>query len=217
MVERAAVALLLLAAASPAASQTTPREIAETADISGLSASPDGKWVVYRIERPSTASNRIDVDWYLVGSDGTAPPRALGRLGTAMWNDVGTVTPGEAKWSADSKTIIVRALVDGRVALWRSDIDGSGFTRLVEREGDIETFAIAPDGALIFREGPARGEIIRAEEVERESGVLVDGKTDLAQPLFRGALINGRPATQRFSGEWFDRVPLLAEDRKSVV
>ncbi|MDZ3831947.1 MAG: Atxe2 family lasso peptide isopeptidase [Sphingopyxis sp.] len=210
------MALLLLAAASPAASQTTPREIAETADISGLSASPDGKWVVYRIERPSTASNRIDVDWYLVGSDGTAPPRALGRLGTAMWNDVGTVTPGEAKWSADSKTIIVRALVDGRVALWRSDIDGSGFTRLVEREGDIETFAIAPDGALIFREGPARGEIIRAEEVERESGVLVDGKTDLAQPLFRGALINGRPATQRFSGEWFDRVPLLADRPRSV-
>ncbi|WP_288990732.1 prolyl oligopeptidase family serine peptidase, partial [uncultured Sphingopyxis sp.] len=30
------------------------------------------------------------------------------------------------------------------------------------------------------------------------------------QPLYHGALINGRPATQRFSGDWFDRAPLLA-------
>src|SRR3546814_19451639 len=37
-----------------------------------------------------------------------------------------------------------------------------------------------------------------------------DLKTDLAQPLFRGALINGRAASQRFSNDWFDRVPLLA-------
>lgn len=216
MVARAALAIALLAAASPAASQTTAREIAETADISGLTASPDGRWVAYRIERPSTATNRIDVDWYIVDAEEGGPPRALGRLGTALWNDVGSVIPGEAKWSPDSRAIIVRALVDGRLALWRSDTQGSGFSRLVERDGDIERFAFANNGALIFSEGPPRDEIARAEEAERETGILVDGKTDLAQPLFRGALINGRPATQRFSGQWFDRTPLLA-DRPRLV
>lgn len=217
MVARAALVFALLAAASPAAGQTTPREIAETADISGLAASPDGKWLAYRIERPSVATNRIDVDWYLVASDGNAPRRALGRLGTAWWNDAGLVIPGEAQWAADSQTLIVRALVDGRVALWRTSIDGSGFAPLVVRDGDIERFAMAPDGALIFSEGPSREAIVRAEERERETGILVDGKTDLAQPLFRGALIAGRPASQRYAGEWFDRVPLLADLQRTIV
>ncbi len=217
MVARAALAIVLLAAASPAASQTTPRDIAETADISGLSTSPDGQWLAYRIDRPSTATNRIDVDWYIVASDGGTPPRALGRLGTALWNDVGTVLPGEALWMPDSRALIVRALIDGRIALWRTGIDGSGFARLVEREGDIEHFAIAPERALIFSEGPPRDAIARAEEREREAGILVDGKTDLAQPLFRGALINGRAATQRFSGTWFDRVPLLSDTPRRVI
>jgi dipeptidyl aminopeptidase/acylaminoacyl peptidase len=217
VVGRAALAFALLAAASPAASQTTVREITETADISGLAASPDGKWLAYRIERPSVATNRIDVDWYLVASDGSASPRALGRLGTATWNDAGVVLPGEAKWTPDSEALVVRALVDGRVALWRTSIDGSGFVPFVERDGDVEGFALAGDGALIFSEGPTRDAIARAEVREREAGILIDGKTDLAQPLFRGALINGRPASQRFSGEWFDRVPLLAEQPRAIV
>ena len=217
MVARTVLVFALLAAASPAASQTTPREIAETADISGLATSPDGSWVAYRIERPSVATNRIDVDWYLAPSDGSAPPRALGRLGTALWNDAGVVLPGEAKWTPDSQSLIVRALVDGRVSLWQSKIDGSGFSPLVNREGDIERFAIANDGGLVFSEGPPRDAIARAEESERETGILVDGKTDLAQPLYRGALINGRPASQRFSGQWFDRVPLLADRPRTIL
>jgi hypothetical protein len=80
MVGRLTLVLALLAPASPAASQTTPSEIVETADISGLAASPDGRWIAYRIERPSTATNRIDVDWYLVAAGGRSPARMLGRL-----------------------------------------------------------------------------------------------------------------------------------------
>ncbi len=118
MVSKAAILGCLLAAASPAASQTTPREIAEIADLSGLAVSPDGNWIAYRVERPSTVTNRIDIDWYLAPTDATAPPRALGRLGTAMWNDAGSVLPGEATWMPDGKAVVVRALVDGRIGLW---------------------------------------------------------------------------------------------------
>lgn len=210
MVGRLTLVLALLAAASPAASQTTPREIVETADISGLFASPDGRWIAYRIDKPSTATNRIDVDWYLVAADGRSPPRSLGRLGTAMWDDAGVIIAGEAKWAPDSRTLVVRALVDGRVGLWASATDGSGFRPVADGDGDIEAFAFRADGALVTREGPSRATIARAEEAERETGILVDGATDLAQPLYHGALINGRPATQRFSGDWFDRAPLLA-------
>lgn len=211
----------VVAAATPASGPltrpTTIREIAETADLSGLVASPDGNWVAYRVERPSTATNRIDVDWYVVAADGRSPPRRLGRLGTAMWNDAGTLVGGEARWSPDSRRLVVRALVDGRVALWSSAVDGSGFHPLVAGEGDIEAFAFAPDGGLITSEGPARDLIMRTEDAERETGILIDGRTDIAQPLFRGALINGRPASQRFSGDWFDREPLLAQAPRTFV
>lgn len=210
MVSRAALLLMLLAAASPVASQTTARQIAETADISGLITSPDGKWVSYRIERPSTVTNRIDVDWYLIAADGQAAPRPLGRTGIAMWDDAGVIKAGEARWTPDSHNLVVRALIDGRVGLWSTPVDGSGFKPIAPAEGDIEAFAFTVDGGLVTREGPAREAIARAEEAERDAGILVDGSTDLAQPLYHGALINGRPASQRFSGDWFDRAPLLA-------
>lgn len=215
MVSRTALLIALLAAASPAASQVTSREIAETADISGITASPDGQWIAYRIERPSTLTNRIDVDWYIVAADGKSAPRGLGRTGTAMWNDAGVVTPGDAKWSPDSKELVVRALIDGRVALWSSPVDGSGFRVVAEGEGDIEAFAFDSDGSLVTSEGPPRDLIARTEEAERENGILVDGQTDLAQPLFRGALINGRAASQRFSNDWFDRAPLLSSSPRT--
>lgn len=208
MVMRAAFFISLLAAASPAASQTTPREIAEVADISGLTASPDGRWIAYRIERPSVATNRIDVDWYVASASGNGPPRHLGRLGTAMWNDAGSVLPGEAKWSLDSGALVVRALVEGRISLWISGVDGSGFREVAASDSDIEAFAFAANRRLVTREGPTRDSIARAEEAERDTGLLFDARVDLTQPLFRGASINGRPSTQRFSGDWFDRMPL---------
>lgn len=212
MVSRSALFIALLAASPGAASQTTSRDIAETADISGLSASPDGRWLVYRIERPATATNRIDVDWYIVAADGKSPPRPLGRTGTALWDDAGVIVPGEAKWSPDGRHVTVRALIDGRIALWSAAPGGSGFRLAAAGEGDIEAFAYLASGAIVLREGPSRDRIARAEEAERETGILVDGSTDLAQPLFRGALINGRPATQRFANDWFDRAPLLAAE-----
>lgn len=216
MVSRAALLLALLAAAPSAAGQTTPRAIAEIADISGLAASPDGEWIAYRIEHPSTVTNRIDVDWYIVRADGRSAPRHLGRTGTAIWDDAGSVLPGDARWTADSRSLVVRALVDRRIALWRSGIDGGGFREIIGGDGDIESFAILPGGGIVAREGPSRAAIARAEEAERETGILVTGRVDLAEPLFRGSLVNGRPTTQRFTGDWFDRAPLLADAPRSV-
>jgi len=216
VVSRTGLLLAMLAAAPAAAGQTTPREIAEIADISGIATSPDGRWVTYRIERPSTATNRIDVDWYIAPTDGSAPPRALGRLGTALIYEVGVVMPGEAVWTPDSQNIIVRALVDGRVALWRSRVDGAGFVPVVAGDGDIEAFAIQDDGTIVAAEGPSRDAIARAEDAEREAGILVDGSVDLSAPLYRGGLVNGRAATQRFTGDWFDRAPLLADRPRTV-
>jgi len=216
LVSRAALLIGLLAASPDAASQPSPRAIVETADISGLTASPDGKWLAYRVERPSTVTNRIDVDWYVVATNGASPPIALGRTGTGWWDDAGVVVGGDAQWSPDSRSLVVRALVDGQIGLWSISIPSGSFQLVAGGAGDIETFAFLPDGSLVTREGPARDAIARAEDSEREGGILVDGTVDLGQPLYRGAMVNGRPATQRFSGDWFDRAPLLAGDAREI-
>ncbi|MBL0916625.1 MAG: hypothetical protein IBJ13_14305 [Sphingopyxis sp.] len=172
---------VLLAAASPAASQVTSREIAETADISGVTASPDGKWIAYRIERPSTLTNRIDVDWYLVAADGKTSPRKLGRTGTALWNDAGVVEPGEAKWTPDSKQIVVRALIDGRIALWSSPVDGSGFRQLAAGDGDIEAYEFDSSGLLVMRMGPSRDLIAPTDAAQADLDALLP-HVDLFMP-----------------------------------
>src|SRR3546814_20731219 len=94
MVKKLLWAASLLAAASPALAQTSPRELVEMTDFSGLAASPDGRWLLYRRERPSPVSGRIETGWSIVAGDGTHPPRFLGVGRTACWKGTGTGHPG---------------------------------------------------------------------------------------------------------------------------
>lgn len=210
MVKKLVWAASLLAAASPALAQTSPRELVEMTDISGLAASPDGRWLLYRRERPSTVSGRIETGWYIVASDGASPPRYVGDGGPASWNGTGLVEPGAAQWAPNSERFYIRATIGGATGLWEGRLDGS-FEPYLIGDADIERFAVSAKGALIYETGPSRAAIERAEEAERDNGILVNGRVDLAQTLFRGAMIAGRPASQRLNGDWFDREALLAK------
>lgn len=215
MVKKLVWAAPLLAVASPALGQTSPRELVEMTDFSGLAASPDGRWLLYRRERPSTVSGRIETAWYIVAGDGASPPRYLGDGGPASWNGTGLVEPGAAQWAPDSARFYVRATIGGAAGLWEGRPDGAFAPYLVD-DADIERFAVSAAGALIYETGPSRAAIERAEEAERDSGILVDGRVDLAQTLFRGAMFAGRPASQRLNGDWFDREALLAKAPRRV-
>ena len=209
MVKKLVWAASFLAAASPALAQTSPRELVEMTDFSGLAASPDGRWLLYRRERPSTVSGRVETGWYIVAGDGASPPRYLGEGGSASWNGTGLVEPGAAQWAPDSERFYIRARVGGAAGLWEGRPDGA-FSPYLVGDADIERFAVSAAGALIYETGPSRAAIERAEEAERDNGILVDGRVDLAQTMFRGAMIAGRPASQRLNGDWFDREALLA-------
>lgn len=210
MVRRFVWAAPLLAAASPVLAQTGPRELVEMTDFSGLAASPDRRWLLYRRERPSTVSGRIETAWYIVAGDGASPPRYVGDGGPASWNGTGLVEPGAAQWAPDSQRFYIRATIDGATGLWEGRPDGA-LTPYLVGDADIKRFAVSATGALIYETGPSRAAIERAEEAERDNGILVDGRVDLAQTLFRGAMIAGRPASQRLNGDWFDREALLAK------
>lgn len=219
MVAALAGTLLALAAAGPGTAQGSAARVerltgevaaaVETVDISGLAASPDGRWLVYRLERPSIVGGGIELAWYVVRTDGSAPPRRIGDGGTASWNGTGIVEPGVAAWSPDSSRFYLRASVEGRIGLWEGRPEG-GLRVVVAGDSDVERFAVAPDGSLVYEIGPTRAAIVRTEQAERDTGVLIDGRVDLAQPLYHGAVVAGREATERFSGDWFDHEGLLA-------
>lgn len=215
MVKNFVWAASLLAVASPALGQTSPRELVEMTDFSGLAASPDGRWLLYRRERPSTVSGRIETAWYIVAGDGASPPRYLGDGGPASWNGTGLVEPGAARWAPDSARFYVRATIGGAAGLWEGRPDGA-FAPYLVGDADIERFAVSAAGVVIYETGPSRAAIERAEEAERDDGILVNGRVDLAQTLFRGAMIAGRPASQRLNGDWFDREALLAKMPRQV-
>ena len=97
---------------------------------------PDGRYIAYRTQRvPGYESDRFLLALY---------DRATGKSRILTehfdnWVD-------EIAWSPDSKSIYFTAEVEGRVPLYRLDINSGGITKLYGT-GMIDAFVIAPDGA----------------------------------------------------------------------
>src|SRR5699024_4420409 len=85
---------------------------------------------------------------------------------------------------------------------------------------DVREFALSPDGsALVYSVGATRDQVIAAEQAEYDRGIRIDERVPIGQPLYRSASVQGRRATQRYTGVGFDRAALLADkpDRWKVV
>jgi dipeptidyl aminopeptidase/acylaminoacyl peptidase len=206
----ASVALCFCASATNAA-QLGPsdRELVEITDIDSLSLSPDGQFAVFRTEKADVARNTYILRWHSVDlSNGTV--RDIGSGGDPIYSDPGSVQPETPAWAAGGRKVIFRALVDGAISLREADVTGAAARPLLVRDSDIEDFSATDGGrAILYKVGPSRDEIRRAERAEYDSGILVDPSVDLWQNLFRGGSINGRKATQRLVGYWYIRGGLL--------
>ena len=203
-----AAALLTLSAS--AAAQPTERSLVETVDISGLAVSPDGTSIAFRTEQASIGDNSYQLDWHVISLDGAGGERVVGDGGGALWSDMGALLPELPVWSPDSHFLYYRALVDGAVQVWRTAADGSGARAVIRDDGDVLSFTLSRDGrSLSYRAGATREAIRRAERAEYDAGVLVDASIDPGQSIFRGAIVNGRLASQRLTGSWFARGGLL--------
>lgn len=197
------------AAAPPAAGMPTVEDLVRVTDMSGLAASPDGRMIAFRTERASLDRDTYVLAWHVVPVDG-GPARQIGGGGAPIYVDPGLVQGEQAFWSPDGRSIFYRALVDGAIGIWRAAADGGGAVPVVVGDADVEQLEMAPDGnGLLYRLGPSRDAIRRAERREYDDGILVDASVDLAQPLFRGGAVKGRMASQRLTGRWFERAGLL--------
>ena len=184
-------------------------ELVEVVDLSAVAASPDGRLVAFRTDRPSIERNSYELGWHLI-DPATGHHREIGDAGEPIVNDPGLLAAEAPIWSPDGRWIYYRALRSGAVQIWRSAADGSGSQAVTTEEGDVLSIEISRDGrGILYRVGPPRDEIERAELAEYDSGILVDDHVELGQNVFRGAIINGRRASQRLTGTWFSRGGLL--------
>jgi len=208
----ATVALLWLLTSLCHAQAISPRALVEVVDFGEPVVSPDGRHVAFRVERPSIERNSYDTVWYVQPMDGKSPPRRVADGGVPLRDSAGNSLPSPATWSPDGAWIYYRARLEGRVDVWRAAADGSRSEPLTGDPADVRSFSLDADGTVLdYSVGATRGDVVAAEQAEYEHGVRIDESVPLGQGLVRSGLVDGRPATQRFSGLWFQRVPLLAD------
>lgn len=196
-----------LAAAAPPS--PTLAELVQVTDLSGLTASPDGRLVVFRTERASLGRNSYELNWLVLDVE-SGRVVEVGPGGEPIVEDPGRLAAEQPIWSPDGRWIYYRALQDGEVQVWRAAADGTSSRRVTAEPGDVLSIDAAADGrGLVYHVGPPREDIVRAELEEYETGILVDEHVELGQNVFRGVPIHGRPATQRLTNRWFERGGVL--------
>jgi len=202
------------------------RRLLEVADFGPPVVSPNGRRVAFRVEQASIERNTYDSVWYVQDMDGGAAPRRVADGGVPLRDAAGVSLPATATWSPDGRWIYYRALMDGKIDVWRAAADGSGAEPMTLDAADVREFSLSKDRLrliysgfslsedgrrLIYSVGATREQVIEAEQAEYDRGIRVDKDVPIGQGLFRSINIEGRWETQRYAGMWFGRAPLLAE------
>lgn len=203
-----------------AAEAITPRRLVEVVDLSAPTVSPDGRRVAFRIEQAAIERGTINTFWYVQDVDGPSAPRRVADGGFALHSTQGVSAPEVAVWSSDGRWIYYRAMIDGRIDVWRAAADGSGAEPITQDAADVRAFILSGDDrAVTYSVGATREQVSVAERAEYDRGVRIDRSVPIGQSLFGSGHIEGRPATQRFGADEIERVFLLADvaDRWKVV
>lgn len=191
----------------------TPRQLVEVADFSAPTISPDGRSVAFRVERAAIERNTFDTVWYVQDIEGKSPPRRVADGGFALKAFWGLSLPATVAWSPDGRAIYYRAMLDGKIDVWRAQADGSGAEPLTLDPADVRDFALSDDGrTLTYSVGATREQVARAERAEYDGGVRLSKAVPIGRPLFRSSYVEGRAETQRYlHGQELLSVPLLAD------
>ncbi|WP_282276340.1 Atxe2 family lasso peptide isopeptidase [Stenotrophomonas sp. PS02297] len=190
----------------------SPRQLVEVADVDELVVSPGGDMVAFRVAQASVERNTYDSTWYVQRMDGTTLARRVGEGGHLLReSDGASLAPAGVLWSPDGRYLYYRALLDGRIAVWRAAVDGSDARVMTRDPADVRSFRLSPDGQLLrYGTGATREQTGDAEWEEYDSGIHIDETIPLGQGIFQSGYLDERRSTQRLFGSDVIRSPLLA-------
>lgn len=176
-----AIALLQTPASAGAGGRATARsapsltEILEARTIDGLTMSPDGEKIAFRVASPSIAANRTTVTWYSAQLSRPASPTRLGREQAPIWMPLfDTIDDAHAQWAADSQWLLVLALSGDQLQVHRlgpNDRDEP----LTQDRADVRGFHLSSDGqTLLYQVSNDRDAIQQAQQEESLRGIHLD-------------------------------------------
>jgi len=143
----------------------------------GLSVSPDGKYVAFEMHQADLAKNSYRVAWFVAPTTQPSIPVNVGAGGdpTLFKYESGAWISEYAKWSPDSRGIVYRKKIDDQTQLWWSDREGTETKQLTRNAADVDNFVWSHDGSKIYYSTDAdRNELIAVEESLYHSGYVFD-------------------------------------------
>ena len=142
-------ALLLTGSAQPAAEDTHPFSIHDMLAMEQLSdpqVSPDGKRIVFILQKTDLEEDKDRKDLWLVKTDGTE----LRQLTTHIENDSNPRWALASRRSGpDSRTIYFISKRSDTSQVWRIRIDGGEAEQVTDQPLDVANLVISPDGKHI--------------------------------------------------------------------
>ncbi|WP_169805721.1 prolyl oligopeptidase family serine peptidase [Novosphingobium rosa] len=166
----------------------TLNDIIESKSIDGLSPSPDGKWIAYRVISRSVAANQVQGQWFKVRLDGSRRPVALGKVFSPLRIPLMSLAkPAVSRWAPDSSALYTLSESGSAVQVHR--LTPTMDVTVTHDAADVESFEISADGTqLTYQTRDAREAITRAQRAAEAKGFHFD----------RSIITDGLPLTDNF-------------------
>ena len=158
-------------------------DLARLGDMSGLTLSPDGRFLAFQQRRGNPDTNDYDVRWMVLSLNDEPMATTVGDGGafTSFTAPNGRKSGGwhtlPARWSNDSGWLAYLARNDGAIQLWRSNTDGSSRQALTQNPANVLDFVWSEDDRrIVYKVGCPRERLEHLAQEVRATGYLYDDR-----------------------------------------